>query len=66
MVAIIFALIAYFGWAVGAFFETIAARKINSYSLTFLGSFDRRGYFQLLSSFRDFINIGFYIGIIAS
>jgi drug/metabolite transporter (DMT)-like permease len=37
MSAIIFALIAYFGWAVGAFFETIAARKINSYSLTFWG-----------------------------
>ena len=37
MAAIIFALIAYFGWAVGAFFETIAARKINSYSLTFWG-----------------------------
>jgi len=37
MMAIIFALISYFGWAIGSFFETIAARKINSYSLTFWG-----------------------------
>ena len=37
MVAIIFALIAYFAWAIGIFFECIAARRINSYSLTFWG-----------------------------
>lgn len=35
--AIIFAFAAYFGWAIGAFFETVAARRINSYSLTFWG-----------------------------
>ncbi len=35
--AITFAVIAYFGWAIGIFFEAIAARRINSYSLTFWG-----------------------------
>ena len=35
--AIIFAVIAYFSWAIGIFFEAIAARRINSYSLTFWG-----------------------------
>lgn len=35
--AIIFAVIAYFSWAIGIFFEVIAARRMNSYSLTFWG-----------------------------
>jgi len=35
--AITFALIAYFSWAIGIFFEAIAARRINSYSLAFWG-----------------------------
>jgi drug/metabolite transporter (DMT)-like permease len=35
--AIIFAVIAYFSWAIGIFFEAVAARRINSYSLTFWG-----------------------------
>jgi len=35
--AITFALIAYFTWAIGIFFEAIAARRINSYSLAFWG-----------------------------
>jgi len=35
MEAIIFALIAFFGWGVGIFFEAIAARKLNSYSFAF-------------------------------
>jgi drug/metabolite transporter (DMT)-like permease len=35
--AIIFAVVAYFSWAIGIFFEAIAARRINSYSLTFWG-----------------------------
>jgi len=37
MTAIIFALVAFVGWAVGIFFECIVARRINSYSLTFWG-----------------------------
>jgi uncharacterized membrane protein len=37
MTAIVFALIAYLGWGVGAFFEVIAARRMSSYSLTFWG-----------------------------
>lgn len=35
MQAIIFALVSYFTWGSGALFEAVAARKINSYSLTF-------------------------------
>jgi uncharacterized membrane protein len=37
MQAIIFALISYFTWGTGAFFEAIVARKLDSYSLTFWG-----------------------------
>jgi uncharacterized membrane protein len=39
MQAIFFALISYFTWGSGALFEAIAARKINSYSLTFWSFF---------------------------
>ncbi len=35
MTAIIFALISYFAWGIGIFFEAIVARKLNSYSLAF-------------------------------
>lgn len=35
MQALIFALISFFGWAVGDFFVTISARKLNAYSSTF-------------------------------
>lgn len=35
--AITFALVAYFGWAIGIFFEAVAARRIDSHSFTFWG-----------------------------
>ncbi len=35
MEAIFFAIISYFGWGIGIFFEAIAARKLNSYSFAF-------------------------------
>lgn len=37
MQAIIFALISYFTWGIGAFVEAMVARKLNSYSLIFWG-----------------------------
>ena len=37
MQAIVFAIISYFTWGTGAFVEAIAARKLDSYSLTFWG-----------------------------
>jgi drug/metabolite transporter (DMT)-like permease len=37
MQAIIFALISYVSWGMGIFFETVAARRIDSYSFTFWG-----------------------------
>jgi len=37
MEPIVFAIISYFTWGTGAFFEAIVARKLDSYSLTFWG-----------------------------